>query len=96
MMTNSRSTYNEDEFLDTVDVYSAYQALNNLDLIEDIILRVNVNENELGEIEEALGEVARLVREARDFIEVLTGDHQPDDPYWVEGSDDEDEEGRDE
>ena len=84
---------NEDEFVETVDLYSAYQALNNLDLVEDILLRINVNENDLGEIEEALGEAARLIREARDFIEVMTGDHQPeDDLYWSEESDEDGEE----
>lgn len=76
--------YYEDEFVDTVDTYSLYQSMNQLDLAEDILLRINVNENDLGEIEEALGEAVRLLREARLLIEVVTGDAETEDEYWAE------------
>lgn len=92
MTTKISNTYYEDEFLDTVDTYAAYQALNALDLVEDILLRVNVRENDLGEIEEAHGETIRLIREARDLIEVMTGDYEPGEDggssYWNEGGED--------
>ena len=80
--------YYEDEFVDTVDTYSLYQSMSQLDLAEDILIRINVNENDLGEIEEALGEAVRLLREARLLIEVVTGDAETEDEYWASTNDD--------
>lgn len=91
-------TYEEQEesFVQSCDTYAIYEALELVDHIEDIAIRINVRENDLTDLEEAVEEVTRLSRQARDLLESVTGDHQPDDPYWVEESDDEDEEGRNE
>lgn len=86
----------EDEFAQSCDTYAIYEALELVDRIEDIAIRINVRENDLTDLEEAVEEVTRLSRQARDLLESVTGDHQPDDPYWVEELDDEDEEERNE
>lgn len=72
--------------------------MNSLDLAEDILVRINPHENDPAEIEEALLEVTRLIREAREYIEVITGETGEDDgEYWMDMDiEDNDREGRDE
>lgn len=95
---NEDTMTTRNEFIETVDLYGAYQAMNSLDLAEDILVRINPHENDPAEIEEALLEVTRLIREAREYIEVITGDAGEDDgEYWMDMDiEDNDREGRDE
>ena len=94
---NEDTMTTRNEFIETVDLYGAYQAMNSLDLAEDILVRINPRENDPAEIEEALLEVTRLIREAREYIEVITGDAGEDDgEYWMDMDIEDDREGRDE
>ena len=94
---NEDAMTTRNEFIETVDLYGAYQSMNALDLAEDILVRIQVHENDPAEIEEALLEVTRLIREAREYIEVITGDTGEDDgEYWMDMDIEDDREGRDE
>ena len=84
---------NKNEFIETVDLYGAYVAMNALDLAEDILVRIQPSVNDPAEIEEAILEVLRLLREARDYVEAVCGDGDDSGQgYWI----DDNGEGRDE
>jgi hypothetical protein len=95
-MSNRFQTYEEQEesFVQSCDTYAIYEALDVVDRIEDISIRINVRENDLGEIEEAVEEIVRLARQARNLLETVTGDFPEEHEYWAEP--DSEEESRDE